>query len=314
MKLRVWLCFLLAAACGVVDGPEDRTDAGTGAAMQDGATDAGLDAGRREDLPSSPDWGLRDGGAPDAGAADRGPLDVGPSDAGAHDVGSPDAGPPPECDYRFGADGALRIEAEDLPLNASWQIGTDEPGYSGSGYIVWTGSSSNNRPGNGLMEIAIRVPEAGRYRLQWRNRIGKGNNTTEHNDTWLRFTDAVDYYGKKGPSDEESRRYPKPQCEDDDFMDAIRSRTEISEARCAAGSTRDGWMKVYSSGARDWRWSTRTSDNDAHDIFVEYDAPGVYTVQMSARADFHLIDRIVLHREEVERSVVEAEMAPTPCR
>jgi len=72
-------------------------------------------------------------------------------------------------------------------------------------------------------------------------------------------------------------------------------------------------MKVYSSGARDWKWSTRTSDHDAHDIHVEYGAAGVYTLELSARADFHLIDRIVLHEESVAQSTVEAEGPTTPC-
>jgi hypothetical protein len=228
----------------------------------------------------------------------------------APDGAPPDAGPQ-ACDYRFGSDGVLRIEAEDLPLVEDWAVQSDVAGFSGRGYIAWTGSSSNNRPGNGYMAVRLRVPNAGRYRLQWRNRIGRGTNTTEHNDTWVRFPDAADYYGKRGPTDDESRRYPRPICEDDAFMATVRER--VAAAECARGSTRDGWMKVYSSGARDWRWSTRTSDSDAHDIYAAFDAAGVYTLELSARADFHFIDRIVLHEETVDRVIVEAAEAPTPC-
>lgn len=250
------------------------------------------------------------------------PIDQGepqPRDGGGlEDMGEPSDGAvtdmavePMDCDYRFGEDGALRIEAEDLPLVQAWETASTEPGFSGRGYLLWTGSSSNNRPGNGMMSIRIAVPEAGRYRFQWRNRIGRGDNTTEHNDTWVRFVDAADFYGLRLRRGAESRRYPKPICEDQSFMEGVRSR--VDEARCAEGSTRDGWMKVYSSGARDWRWSTRTSDNDAHDIYVEFDTPGIHTLELSQRADFHLIDRLVLHRDDVAQGIVEDPLPPTPC-
>ena len=45
-----------------------------------------------------------------------------------------------------------------------------------------------------------------------------------------------------------------------------------------------------------WTWNTFTSDNDAHDIFVQFDSPGEYTMELSARSTFHLIDRLVLHQ------------------
>ncbi|MEM1023145.1 MAG: hypothetical protein AAF627_08790 [Myxococcota bacterium] len=281
-----------------------------------GSLDLGDEAngGTAEMDRRSSDLGARDLGVISPTDQDMEP----PSDAGAGedalpmDVFATDMDrPPSDCDYRFGSDGALRIEAEDLPLVDAWEIRSDEGGFSGRGYILWTGSSSNNRPGNGLMHLRLAIPEAGRYRFQWRNRIGRGDNTTEHNDTWVRFPDAADFYGLRIRQGEESRRYPEPICEDEDFMEGVRSR--VAEARCAEGSTRDGWMKVYSSGARDWRWSTRTSDNDAHDIFVEFDQAGTFTLELSQRADFHLIDRLVLHREDLAQNEVEDERPSTPC-
>lgn len=259
------------------------------------------------DAASSP--GASDAAEPGS-AGDAGP-DAEPVDASRADASSLDAAVP-ACDYRFGADGVLRIEAEDLPLVEEWAVQSDVAGFSGRGYVTWTGASSNQRPGHGYLAVRLSVPEAGRYRLQWRNQIGRGTNTTEHNDTWVRFSGAADYYGKRGPADDESRRYPKPICDDAAFMSAVRET--VASAECARGSTRDGWMKVYSSGAADWKWSTRTSDHDAHDIYAEFAAAGVYMLELSARADFHFIDRIVLHEEGVNRSVVEAAEAPTPCR
>jgi hypothetical protein len=205
------------------------------------------------------------------------------------------------------------FEAESLPLVEQWEESTTVANYYGSGYIQWTGPSYNNQPGNGLMERALYVDQAGRYRVQWRTQIGMGNNATEHNDIWLKFPDATDYYGKAG-NDPETRRYPKPICEDQNFIDGIEALPQVSQATCAAGSTSDGWMKVYSSGATDWKWSTRTSDSDAHDIYVEFDQPGVYTISFSARADWMLLDRVVMHREDVTDGVAQDQaQAETPC-
>ena len=218
-----------------------------------------------------------------------------------------------ECDYEVGENGVLMFEAESLPLVEEWTETTDQAGFFGDSYIYWAGPSYNNTPGNGLMEVELGIPAAGRYRVQWHTRIGMGTNATEHNDIWLKFANASDYYGKAG-NDPESRRYPRPICEDTDFIDMIEAMPQVSEARCAVGSTTEGWMKVYSSGATNWRWSAFTSDSDAHQIFVEFDAPGAYTMQLSARADWMLLDRIVVHREDVADKVAQAADQPeTPC-
>lgn len=220
------------------------------------------------------------------------------------------------CDYAVGNNGVLVIQAEDLPLSGSWSIGNNVSfsGFTGSGYIVWTGSSQNNRPGSGLIEIDLAIPEAGRYRLDWYNRIGMGTDTREHNDTWVQFPDSTDYYGADDTPDGETRRYPKPLCDDAAEMAQRSAIPGVIESTCPSGSTRDGWLKVYSTNANDWRWSARTSDNDAHDIFVEFAEPGVYTLELSARADFHLIDRIVLHREDVATNIArDLGLATTTC-
>ena len=235
----------------------------------------------------------------------------GGDDAGTAGSGGDGGGSPSDC-YAVGSDGVLVLEGENLPLNDMWTVGSSEAGFTGTGYAYWSGESFNGQPGNGEMLVDLQLPEAGRYKFQWRARIGMGDDPTEHNDVWVKFPDAVDYYGMKDSP--ESRRYPKPQCEDADFIAGIEGLPETGEIRCAEGSTRDGWMKVYSSGARDWRWSTQTSDNDAHPIFFEVDAAGTYTLQMSARADWMLIDRIVVHLETVDDDTARDESrAETRC-
>ena len=237
-------------------------------------------------------WGCDDGGGGDAGAGDGG--------GGDGDGGRPSSG---ECDDE--SQGRLLVlEAENLALTEEWVVSDDNAGFTGDGYIEWTGPSRNNDPSHGPIEVALRFTEPGRYRLQWHTRIGRGTNTTEHNDVWLRFTDVAGFYGVQGDPTDEDRVYPRPQCEDDAFLDPIRGRDDVADASCPAGSSRDGYFEIYSSGADDWRSSARTSDRDAHDVVVEIDEPGVYVMELAARADFSQLDRIVWHEEGLGNDVV----------
>lgn len=221
--------------------------------------------------------------------------------------------PTPECDFEA-VNRIVVIEAENLPLIEDWAVATENAGYTGAGYIDWLGPSFNNDPTHGVMEVKIRITEPGRYQLQWHTRIGNGTNTTEHNDSWVKFPDADDYYGLKGDPGAEIRRYWKPACDDPALMAQIEANADVDVANCAMGSTRDGWMKVYSSGANDWRWSAFTSDNDGSAVSAEFGSPGVYTFSMAARADRNLIDRIILHHEdETNATVRDLALAETAC-
>ncbi|WP_088340990.1 DUF5060 domain-containing protein [Robiginitalea sediminis] len=173
--------------------------------------------------------------------------------------------------------GRLIIEAENLPLAAGWQTRTAAEGYTGSGYIEWTGGNFFNAPGNGQINVPIKINTPGTYRFEWRSKVGEGTNSTESNDSWLRFPDADDFYGDQNghlvyPIG--SGKTPNPN---------------------GAGS--EGWFKVFLSGTINWTWSTNTSDNDGHKIYVEFDTPGVYTLQVSGRSNHHLIDRMTLSLE-----------------
>lgn len=136
-----------------------------------------------------------------------------------------------------------------------------------------------NNPGSGLIEVRIQINTPGTYLFEWRTQVGMGNSNTDHNDSWLRFPDASAFYAAKGNGSivypHDSGQFPNPQ-----------------------GAGADGWFKVYRYGGQDWTWNTGTNDHDAHDIHVEFDAPGVYTMQISGRSTYHFIDRIVLYQED----------------
>ena len=64
-----------------------------------------------------------------------------------------------------------------------------------------------------------------------------------------------------------------------------------------AGSSKDGWFKIYRGGSDlSFKWQSSTSDNDGHDIYVEFDTAGVYTMEISARSSGHAIDQFVLFK------------------
>ncbi|MDQ3034294.1 MAG: hypothetical protein M3Y87_17940 [Myxococcota bacterium] len=287
MRLEWWMTsmFLGIAACG-------------------GEPAIDPDAGRPNDAARSGDAGDVPGDAGDV-PGDAGDL---PSDAG--DIA--DASVPRECDFRAEG-GIVVIEAESLPLAADWARGTHADA-SGGEYIGWTGTAHNNDTSFGHIEVSIEITTPGLYRLQVRQRVGMGTNATEHNDSWMSFSDADAFYGIQGPATAEDRVYPRPRCEDATFLASIEAMADVTQASCPAGSSRDGYFKIYSSGALEWRWSARTSDSDAHDVVARFDAPGVYTYRIAARADHAQLDRIVLHEIGLANSVVQdLTLAETRC-
>ncbi|RAK00156.1 putative secreted protein (Por secretion system target) [Larkinella arboricola] len=181
--------------------------------------------------------------------------------------------------------GLVVIETENLNLPSGWQRKTAASNYTGSGYIDWTGAENFNKTGVGLIETTIRINKAGRYTFQWRNKVGIGTVLTEHNDTWLRFPDASDFYGQAGRTvyPYGSGKTPNPN---------------------GAGS--GGWFKVYfNAGTTTWAWATRVSDRESLPVFVEFDKPGVYKLQISARSKGHLLDRIVMFHSSVSASTAQ---------
>lgn len=179
------------------------------------------------------------------------------------------------CNYEFEeVNGRVIIQAESMDTPGGWQKKSNSSGYTGSGYLEWTGGDSFGTPGNGTTSTSIKINQPGTYKFQWRTKVGHGTNPTEANDSWLRFPDADDFFGQK---ENGHIVYPKGS----------------GKSPNPNGSGADNWFKVYVNNLN-WTWSTHTSDNDAHEIYVTFDSPGVYTMQLSGRSDHHLIDRIVL--------------------
>ncbi|WP_282164604.1 hypothetical protein [Cellulophaga baltica] len=176
--------------------------------------------------------------------------------------------------------GLLRVEFEDAVFDSDWKLKNDDAATSGEGYMVWEGDQSLGTPGMGLATYALQVTVPGTYRFVWKSAVKTGDSGSDHNDTWLRFNDASDFFAQKG----ESIVYP-----------ADSGKTPNPE-----GATKDGWFKIYRSGSNlDFKWQSSTFDNNAHDIFVTFSAAGTYTMEISARSSGHAIDEFVLFTDAI---------------
>lgn len=179
-------------------------------------------------------------------------------------------------------DGLLNVNFEniaDTKLN-NWTKSTTLEGFSGDGYIVWTGNDYFGSPGTGIIKYNIRITTPGTYRFIWKSRITKGTSGTEHNDSWLRFTDADDFYGKKGT------HYVYP--------------GGTGKTPTPNGASKNGWFKIFMNTKNTWIWSSNTSDNDGHAIYVQFNKTGDYTMEISARSSYHALDKFVLFNNTIK--------------
>ncbi|MFT5738461.1 MAG: hypothetical protein ACI9SG_002816 [Maribacter sp.] len=92
-----------------------------------------------------------------------------------------------------------------------------------------------------------------------------GGNSTEHNDTWLGFNDTSYFYGQNSAGT--STVYPK----------------DTDKTPNPEGAGKDGWFKIYRSGNNlNFKWQASIYDTNAHDVFVVFDNPGTYLMEISA--------------------------------
>lgn len=170
----------------------------------------------------------------------------------------------------------LLVEFESATFEGDWVLVNDLSNATGAGFMQWEGDDSFGRPSDGLASFQIQINNPGTYRFIWRSAVKEGDNPTEGNDTWLRFVNADDFFGEKNNG---SIVYPNGT-----------GKTPNPE-----GASRDGWFKIYRSGQPlDFKWQAKTSDNDAHDIFVTFNTPSTYLMEVSGRSKGHAIDKFLM--------------------
>jgi hypothetical protein len=194
------------------------------------------------------------------------------------------------CDFFEEENGLLVVELESLPLTGSWEVAHHIDGYTGNGYIQWTGNQFFNQTGNGAITFQIKINTPGTYSFNWRVAVGNGEDGTLHNDTWLKIN-GDNFYAKQGGVHTTSRLKPKPQCNNDPTYG------------CPNGSSSNGFFKVFGGQVGTFQWKAKTSDHDAHDIAARFDTVGVYSIEINARSSFQAIDRLILWHTTAQRSV-----------
>ncbi len=84
-------------------------------------------------------------------------------------------------------DDAVVIEIESVPAVDQWQLQAGFPGYTDSGYYVWTGPGYLGQPGIAVLSYPISLTKSGIYRLNVRN--SHPLSPTDFNDVWVRLDD-----------------------------------------------------------------------------------------------------------------------------
>ena len=94
-------------------------------------------------------------------------------------------------------DGLVNVEFENAIFLEDWELTNSDSDHTGEGYMVWSGNQFLKQPGNGLTSFKINITTTGTYRFLWRSSVVTGDSGSDHNDTWLRFNDASDFFGEQ---------------------------------------------------------------------------------------------------------------------
>lgn len=186
--------------------------------------------------------------------------------------------------------GRIVIEAESATNLNGWTLASTQEGFSGDGYLIWEGANNFTTPNDGIIEYKLRIKTTGTYKFLWNSNAAFGNNGTEHNDSWLSFPDLAltgDFYGKKQNGE---IVYP----------------AGVGLEPTPEGNSANGYLKIYKNGPTNtWKWQSNTSDNQGHEVFINIETPGVYTMLIAARSMHHAIDKFVIYKESLDAPIGE---------
>lgn len=168
----------------------------------------------------------------------------------------------------------IKMETETAVLvNANWKLKTEISNYKGTGYIVWEGNSRFGTPkANEALTYKINVEKAGTYAFKWRSYIAKidpDEGAGGHNDSWIGFPDADDFF-------------------------AVRDKEDEAFSRKTPNATKLYYFKAYMNTLNKWNNWCGTVDFKPHGIYATFDTSGEYTVSIAPRSNYHAIDQFTL--------------------
>ncbi|KKM85923.1 hypothetical protein LCGC14_1284170, partial [marine sediment metagenome] len=189
--------------------------------------------------------------------------------------------------------GLVVIEAESGDVVSGW---TETSKNDVTGIIANTDSFNGINGGTIPYQVTIATP--GVYRFDWRS-FFSGTSATDANDNWLRFpnTDDVWFFGYQGNPGDEATLIANLNGAQENVV-FPRGSSRISSETTPEGNGSNGYFKIYRSGGGSeiYDWQARTSDNDAHNIYVWIVNPGTYTFEVSERSAGHAIDKMALYK------------------
>jgi hypothetical protein len=210
--------------------------------------------------------------------------------------------PPAGCGEFIEINGLVVVEVESEPFtNTNWYQGNgpvnglNVPTPSGT-YYMWKANcvsgtdpnysysacgGTNSGSAGGPITYQINISTPGRYRFQMRSwqpalKLSNHGAGTENNDFWLQLPDGGGIKKKGG--------------------------NEIS-----IGTSE--WVKIYQNNTNSWVWASNTVDNNPHQVYVDFPAPGTYTVKIAGRSKLLAIDRFVLYRSDNPANNVDQSVA-----
>jgi hypothetical protein len=160
--------------------------------------------------------------------------------------------------------GILTVEMESANIsNTYWLKKTDVPDYTGNGYLEYQGGDATGVPGKSVISYTFRITTPGRYSFKARAY------RTKHydNDVWVRFPAGGVMTKINGDS---------------------------------TGAKNDEWFKFMIGARNVWSYFMKTQYTGQgevlHDVYVDFPAAGVYTVQFAGRTTGFKLDRFTLYR------------------
>lgn len=186
--------------------------------------------------------------------------------------------------------GLIIMEAENTtsPLD-KWIRKTDNPGYSGSGHIEFTGNGSNGGPATSPLEYKFKVNQEGYYRLfiRARKRLD-GAPSDKNNDGYVKMDGDFD----AGPNAGNNHNDDAPES-------MLREPTKFF------GGTATGWGIAQQLDAG--------GHSNKRNAIYKFKASKSYTLTMYGRSIKWNVDRIILRRDNVSNNVAFAADQETKC-
>ena len=214
---------------------------------------------------------------------------------------APDPDPVPDPDGSVFSEpepGLLMAQAEKFVIaGTGFEVQSDVPGYSGSGYITYTGQDSFEK-WPGISAWADFTPTtSGTYQLQIHNRADDPNDPSQGNDTWAKIN-GESFYA------------------DDNGTKVFAKGTEFGETNVTTtNDSSAGYLKFYSNAKGAWTMQTSAIDNKPRQIMVELEAGTRYTIWIAGRSNGHSIDAVFLRHMDLDPSVIDKYLGvvdPTP--